>query len=366
MPIFDRYSWRTHLYTADETDRINDPEKYNYDQAQYDEFVASLGAKIASRQAADERSGMEGVGRGEEASPQEPDVYMRKGGTPVFAQASEEELARTRQKVIDDYGFDPLQIAREEGVDPYLFLRIMHRESRGDASSVSAKGAGGLMQLMPKTAAEEGVTDVHDPLQNARAGASYFRKQLLRFGNVTLALAAYNGGLGKVKKYRGVPPFAETREFIARIMGGSPEELELEFRKVYKSFPVVDYNLSGNSEGTYPFGKPPRLRPEAGDPTTPNLQQVMTLGELLRAATEPVRPRLRPEAGDPEPELVRPRLRPEAGDPEPESVRPRLREGIGAAFYKQYAPYAYKEEAAKNMALKGIGSLATTAFPPMV
>jgi len=129
---------------------------------------------------------------------------------------SDTDLRKMREKVINDYGFDPMDIAMEEGVDPELFLRVMYTENRGKQGPRSKKGAIGLMQLMPKTAEMLGI-DPFDPIDNARGGARYLRQQLEEFQSVPLALAAYNAGPGNVKKYGGVPPFEETRNYVAQI-----------------------------------------------------------------------------------------------------------------------------------------------------
>jgi membrane-bound lytic murein transglycosylase B len=109
------------------------------------------------------------------------------------------------------------QIAIEEGVDPDLFGRLVQQESGWDATAGSSKGAYGLTQLMPGTAAELGV-DPTDPEQNLRGGARYLRQQMDRFGDPVLALAAYNAGPGNVSKYGGVPPFEETQNYVRRIL----------------------------------------------------------------------------------------------------------------------------------------------------
>ena len=108
--------------------------------------------------------------------------------------------------------------SRNHGIAPGLLEAVAWQESRGKMSAVSAKGALGVMQLMPGTAAELGV-DPTNVADNIRGGALYLRRQLDRFGSVPLALAAYNAGPGAVLRYGGIPPFRETRDYVARIMG---------------------------------------------------------------------------------------------------------------------------------------------------
>jgi soluble lytic murein transglycosylase-like protein len=110
------------------------------------------------------------------------------------------------------------QIAQEEGVDPDLFTRLVEAESSFRPNVTSPAGAIGLAQLMPGTAEELGV-DPFDPVQNLRGGARYFRQQLDRFGDPAIALAAYNAGPGRVQEYGGIPPFEETQNYVARILG---------------------------------------------------------------------------------------------------------------------------------------------------
>lgn len=113
---------------------------------------------------------------------------------------------------------DPLDgVAAAHGLAPGLLRAIVWRESRGRDDAVSAKGALGAMQLMPATAALLGV-DPRDPAQNLAGGALYLRQQIDRFGTLPLALAAYNAGPGAVVRYGGVPPFAETRRYVAAIL----------------------------------------------------------------------------------------------------------------------------------------------------
>lgn len=98
-----------------------------------------------------------------------------------------------------------------------LFRALIQAESAFDPQALSSKGAIGLGQLMPSTARQLGV-DPHDLHQNLDGAARYFLAQLSRFGSVDLALAAYNAGPHRVEEHRGVPPFRETRNYIARIM----------------------------------------------------------------------------------------------------------------------------------------------------
>ena len=117
-----------------------------------------------------------------------------------------------------DYRELAAMIAREEGIDPDLFLRLVEAESSFRPDVTSVAGAYGLTQLMPGTARELGV-DPRDPIQNLRGGARYLRQQLDRFGDPALALAAYNAGPGRVRQYGGIPPFEETQNYVARILG---------------------------------------------------------------------------------------------------------------------------------------------------
>lgn len=108
--------------------------------------------------------------------------------------------------------------ARNNNVPEDLFLRLVHQESRWNSGAVSHKGAIGLAQLMPGTA-ELLRVDPNDPAQNLEGGARYLRMMYERFGNWRLALAAYNAGPGAVEQHGGVPPFDETRNYVAIILG---------------------------------------------------------------------------------------------------------------------------------------------------
>ena len=108
--------------------------------------------------------------------------------------------------------------ARKNGVPEDLFLRLVQQESGWNAQARSHKGAMGLAQLMPETARRLGV-DPRDPVQNLDGGARYLKQQYAKFGNWPHALAAYNAGPGAVEKYRGIPPYAETRNYVRVIWG---------------------------------------------------------------------------------------------------------------------------------------------------
>ena len=104
-------------------------------------------------------------------------------------------------------------------LDPDLVNSVIHAESGFNAHAVSPKGARGLMQLMPQTATALGVNDAFDPEANVGGGSRYLRELLERYDfDLVKALAAYNAGPERVEQYRGVPPFQETRAYVARIV----------------------------------------------------------------------------------------------------------------------------------------------------
>jgi hypothetical protein len=112
-----------------------------------------------------------------------------------------------------------IESGMRNGVDPVLLYAQMHQESAFKRGAISHKGARGLMQLMPGTAARFGVTNIFDPKQNIEGGARYMRFLLDHFGgDISLALAGYNAGEGAVRKYgRRIPPYRETQEYVRRI-----------------------------------------------------------------------------------------------------------------------------------------------------
>jgi soluble lytic murein transglycosylase-like protein len=100
-----------------------------------------------------------------------------------------------------------------------LVRAVLMTESSGDPSAISVAGAEGLMQLMPGTSAHCGLANPFDPNQNVACGTAYLRQLLDRYhGNMVLAVAAYNAGPGAVDRYHGVPPYPETRAYVARVI----------------------------------------------------------------------------------------------------------------------------------------------------
>lgn len=108
--------------------------------------------------------------------------------------------------------------AEKHGLDEKLITQVIAAESNFDPKAVSRKQALGLMQLLPQTAAQYAVTNVFDPAQNIEGGTHYLKDLLDKYrGNLALALAAYNAGPDMVERYGGIPPFAETRNYVKRI-----------------------------------------------------------------------------------------------------------------------------------------------------
>ena len=150
-------------------------------------------------------------------APSDPQ-YRRMPGSPRLpaAEASFRDPATALSPALNDV---IRGAAERHGVSEELISAVIRVESGYNARAVSRKGARGLMQLMPGTAAILGVRDSFDPVENIDGGVRHLRGLLDRFGNdLPLVLAAYNAGEGAVNTYRGIPPYAETQSYVERIL----------------------------------------------------------------------------------------------------------------------------------------------------
>jgi len=155
--------------------------------------------------------------------PPEDDRFL---SSPLFSNSSLQTLPITLQpgRKASNYlqgkpDFDPIvkEAARKYGVEPRLIMAVIQAESAGDPLAVSHSGAQGLMQLMPETAAEMGVSNSFDPAQNILAGTRYLRQLLDRYrGDVRLALAAYNWGIGNLENQPWSMP-KETKDYLTQV-----------------------------------------------------------------------------------------------------------------------------------------------------
>ena len=145
---------------------------------------------------------------------------------PQLSVVSSQTIPMPALSVAGSETIDLRQQARDAataaGLDPDLVHRLITRESNYNPSAISSKGAIGLMQLMPDTAAELGV-DPDDPTDNIKGGVSYLKSLMDRYqGDTRKAVAAYNAGPGAVDQYGDVPPFKETQEYVKAVLGSQP------------------------------------------------------------------------------------------------------------------------------------------------
>jgi soluble lytic murein transglycosylase-like protein len=132
--------------------------------------------------------------------------------------ASSKPAAETKLSLADLHEM-LAEAGEQHNLDADLLASVVKAESNGNSRAVSRAGARGLMQLMPKTAAEHGVNDSFRPDENVRGGSAYLNELLIKYhDNISLALAAYNAGPAAVDKYHGIPPYHETRVYVARVI----------------------------------------------------------------------------------------------------------------------------------------------------
>lgn len=150
----------------------------------------------------------------------EPDeVPYPVAGSAVVEPATPQPVVAARPALPTDARYDRIirTKAAVHGVDPELVRAVIQVESAYQARARSSKGAVGLMQLMPATGRQYGVRNLFDPTANIDAGVRHLKSLLERFP-LKLALAAYNAGQGAVERFQGVPPYAETEAYVARIL----------------------------------------------------------------------------------------------------------------------------------------------------
>lgn len=166
------------------------------------------------------------------------------GGARSYAVAPTNGTIRTTRPVVvsraERFAALVEEHAKRQGLSPDLVSAVIQAESAFNPRARSAKGAMGLMQLMPETAAEYGVRNAYDPEENIRAGTAYLASLIDRYDDEGLALAAYNAGPGAVDKYgRTIPPYRETRNYVARIRNAAPSAPR-GAAGIYKTIEIVD------------------------------------------------------------------------------------------------------------------------------
>lgn len=174
------------------------------------------------------------------------------------------------------------EIATASGVDPFLARAVIQTESAFNYKARSRAGALGLMQLMPATAERFGVLDPFDPRQNITGGTKYLRYLLDYFkGDLTKTIAAYNAGEGAVTKHGGIPPFAETRAYVPRVM-------ELYTKRLVQADPKATGAMSLLSKGRGGFiieEKP--VKPGEKAPAVPGTAPAPVAAPVLEAKATP-------------------------------------------------------------------------------
>ncbi len=143
-------------------------------------------------------------------------------------------------------------VSVKHGVDADLVRHVIAAESNYDCWAVSEKGAMGLMQLMPETAKYYGVKNTFDPVQNIEGGVKYLKDLISLFNRQTkYVLAAYNAGQQAVKKFGGIPPYTETRNYIARIMSSYKRPFVKSGTRIYRFFDAEGKLILTNDPNIY-------------------------------------------------------------------------------------------------------------------
>jgi soluble lytic murein transglycosylase-like protein len=156
------------------------------------------------------------------ASASSPTATAATATTPTATLASTASTGPSALSAGTPYGAEITAAAQRNGLDPALLAGLIKQESGFNPNAGSPAGAQGLCQLMPGTARGLGVTDLHDPVQSIEGGAKYLAQQLKSFnGDVARALAAYNAGPGAVQRYGGVPPYAETQNYVRAVQANA-------------------------------------------------------------------------------------------------------------------------------------------------
>ncbi len=156
----------------------------------------------------------------QKAALQEPVPLTAKSGSGLVEMVSAKVTKRPSPKKMERQLDTHIRmVAEQHGVSPALVKAVIKAESGFDPNAVSSVGAVGLMQVMPSTARRVGVKNPQDPHANIEAGVKYLKMLLNMFeGDEALAVAAYNSGPGKVRKYGGIPPYRQTQVFVERVM----------------------------------------------------------------------------------------------------------------------------------------------------
>jgi len=220
--------------------------------------LVSLAALASVPAATRVRNAFEDTGRHNQEGAESPEI-----GTedlpPLLPETPDESSGDSREL----YESIIQEAAALHGVDEDLVRAVIKVESEFDPYAVSRTGAKGLMQMMPATAKRMGVEDPFDPRQNVLGGVKYLRMLLDRFkGNVPLALAGYNAGPRKVRRYKGIPPFKETRGYVKKVLKamaeGPPQGRETTVASaVEERKPTVIYKWTDRKGQLYLSDTPP-------------------------------------------------------------------------------------------------------------